>query len=801
MILHNTASIPSVGIMYPLTTNKQQKHRVLIHATCYNVLDGVTLTIRKIEHEILAQGHSVCILTTNSGNSSNTHMHMEGNTEHRSQQYQRYRHLPNKHPNRTLIFLDNCAPIPFLHDSKNPELSYHLGFSLSKDVKKKLDEYGPTIVHVTVPDVTCMHLIQYARASQLPLMGTYHSNIPDYFSHYPGIGWLKYIVAAYVRHQYNFLQALYVPTPFILKHLTVEEHYQLDKVTNLNVWGRGVHLEQFHPSHRSEDFRARFGFAPDDVVVIWVGRLVPEKRPDIFAYVVRRLAKEGVPFKALVVGAGPYEDDMKLLPNTSFTGWISGNELSVAYASSDIFLFPSAVETFGNVTLEAAASGLPLVVDSDCSGHLVQHGVNGFACKDGDLESYYNGTLCLVLDDLRRKSMSKDGRKFSLKFENTTVCRRMINNYTTITEEFYDVYGGNHANRDREYEMKEGSFSGGSYVRPTVLMLVEQLFIILFFGIYQISEFFSNAQKHLPFPRKSRTTASTVTTVKSSSSLSSSWSSSGVISDSIDSFNDVSSLPNIKDTSRKKLTTKTTTKRNELSHGLNSILEVEESINDSISYDSHQEVQSILSQPFHKQEIDDSETDKPRLITMLIKTDDDDTDSTDSSLHSCDDKSPSSFCSLSTSSNHRRRVDRLWRSELPVSHNIAILFIRSVKAQGRIECRIRKWCIRNIILVFSTKKITDVLNKQNRKRKGSEEITPDDYNSVLAMELKESLLTLHHCCNCIESSRNSDFSMAEEIDLMSMSNTCTCTEEGLNSRSVKHSRRQEQMNDLQTLNL
>jgi phosphatidylinositol alpha 1,6-mannosyltransferase len=688
-------------------------------------------------------------------------MHMEdggdGNSEH---QYQRYRHLPNKHPNRTLIFLDNSIPIPFLHDPNNPEDSYHIGFSLSNDVRKQIDDFGPTIVHIAVPDVTCLHLIQYARTLQLPLMGTYHSNIPDYFSHYPGIGWLKYVVAAYVRHQYNFLQALYVPTPFIRRHLTVEDHYRFDKVTNLNVWGRGVDLERFHPSHRCEDFRARFGFTPDDVVVTWVGRLVPEKRTDIFAHVIRRLAEEGIPFKALVVGAGPNEAEMKSLPNTSFAGWISGDELAVAYASSDIFLFPSAVETFGNVTLEAAASGLPLVVDSGCSGHLVQHGLNGFVCNDGDLESYYNGTLCLVLDDLRRKSMSKEGRKFSLRFENRTVCRRMIDNYSSVTDEFYRVYNGNHDNRDREYEMKEGSFLGGSFVRPTSLMLVEYVFIILFRIAYRMSELISNAKGYIASFQRSTTTtaATTVTTVVESSST-------------LDSSNN-------KTTSKRELTPPPpTTRRNGVPSALNSISEVEEPIDDSISYDSHQEVHSLLSQSCHKQVMGDSDTGKPSLITMLTKTFDDDTDSTDSNFLSDDDNSSSSCCSYS-SSNHRQRVDRLfWNSGLPWSHNLAILFIKCVRAQGRIESRIRKCRSYNISVPSSTNKIFDVSNiKQNRKRKGSEEITPDDYNGtkeddILAMQLKESLLPLHYGFDYIESNSYIDSSTAEEFD-------------GLNSRKT-----------------
>lgn len=432
------------------------------------LLCRVTLTIRKIEQEILAQGHHVCILSTTSG--SMKHTHMDG-----------------EHPNRTVIFMDNSIPIPFLHDPHHPEDSYHLGFSLSRKTRDLIEAFEPTLVHITVPDDTCSHLIQYARERELPLMGTYHSNIPEYMSHYPGIGWMKHLLVVYFRHQYNFMQALYVPTPFIHRHLI--ETSKMDKVTNLGVWGRGIDLDRFSPKHRSAKFRAQFGFRDDDVVLTWVGRLVPEKRPDIFCDVVRRLAEEGVPFRALVVGAGPCEEEVAALPNTVFAGWMNGDDLAVAYASSDVFLFPSAVETFGNVTLEAAASGLPLVVEAGCSGHLVNHGVNGFACQDGDLDAFYNGTLCLVLDAMRRKSMSEEGRQFSMQFEKRAVCRRMIDNYAKVTDEFYSVYGGHHANRDQVYT-RENSFQGGSRPRPISLCIAEYLFLQLFRVMYQMFALF-----------------------------------------------------------------------------------------------------------------------------------------------------------------------------------------------------------------------------------------------------------------------------------------------------------------------
>jgi len=451
------------------------QHRVLIYTTCYNVLDGVVLTIRKIEQELLASGHHVCILTTKSGDTRNTH-------------------LDGEHPNRSVIFLDNSIPIPFLHDPNNPESSYQLGFALSKTVKGKIAEFEPSLIHITVPDCTCLHLIQYAREKEIPLMGTYHSNIPEYMSHYPGLGWLKHILAAFFRHQYNFLQALYVPTPFIHRYLT--NTFKMDKVTNLGIWGRGIDLERFSPKHRSIEFRQKLGFTEDDVVIMWCGRLVPEKRPDIFCKVIRKLHQRKIPFKALVVGQGPVEEEVKDLPNTVFAGWMSGNDLSTAYASCDIFLFPSAVETFGNVTLEAAASGLPLVVEAGCSGHLVNHGVHGFACLDGDVDAYFDSTLCLLVDDSRRKKMSKKGRKFSLQFEKRKVCQKMLDNYSSVTDEFYCQFGGRHSNRDREFR-NQHSFLGGNHPRPTLLALVELLFVLIFMVMYHMAAVFLYMRERL----------------------------------------------------------------------------------------------------------------------------------------------------------------------------------------------------------------------------------------------------------------------------------------------------------------
>jgi phosphatidylinositol alpha 1,6-mannosyltransferase len=380
--------------------------------------------------------------------------------------------------------MDNAIPIPFLHDPERPEHSYQLGFALSPTVKKQLDEYEPSLVHITVPDSTSLHVIQYARNKEIPMMGTFHSNIPEYMEHYPGLSWLKHILGAFFRHQYNYLQALYVPTPFIQRHLI--DSYEMDRVTTLKVWGRGVDVEKFSPAYRSLQYRQTLGVDDDTPIVLWVGRLVPEKRPDIFASVVRRLHSRGIKFHALVVGAGPSQDEIKSLPNTTFAGWMNADQLSTVYASSDVFLFPSAVETFGNVTLEAAASGLPVVVEAGCSGHLVHDGENGFAAPADDEEAFFEATLVLLEDRQLREEYSASSREIALSMEKSSVVRQMLDNYSFITDQFYTEYAGRHANRDAIYT-RPGSFLLGRYPRPMILVFVEFIFILLFKLVWNIT--------------------------------------------------------------------------------------------------------------------------------------------------------------------------------------------------------------------------------------------------------------------------------------------------------------------------
>jgi hypothetical protein len=166
------------------------------------------------------------------------------------------------------------------------------------------------------------------------------------------------------------------------------------------------------------------------VLILWVGRLVPEKRPEIWMNVVKRLQQEvNKNVKAIVVGHGTYEATLSTVDNCICAGWLSGVALAEAYASADILLFPSAVETFGNVTLEALASGCVCVVEDLCGKHLVDHGDNGYTCPADDTEMFFQATKRLVEDDEARMRMSKCAREGAWKFERSKILQQMLENY------------------------------------------------------------------------------------------------------------------------------------------------------------------------------------------------------------------------------------------------------------------------------------------------------------------------------------------------------------------------------------
>ncbi len=305
---------------------------------------------------------------------------------------------------------------------------YRLSLGLTPSVRQALDDFAPTLYHIATPDLLGHNALQRAQDTDTPVVTSYHTHFSSYLKYYH-LGLLEAPVWGYLRSFYNQCRQVYVPTHAMADVL---RGHGID--SDLRLWPRGVDTDRFAPSRRSAAWRRAHGIGTDEVVVAFVSRLVWEKGLDVYADVIDRLERQGVPHHSLVVGDGPAREELETrLPNATFPGFLDGTDLAEAYASSDIFLFPSDTETFGNVTLEAMASGLPTVcADAAGSRDLVDDGTTGRLCAPGHVEAFAEAVRTLVVDERRRDRMGTAARKRAQDFTWPAVLNRMSRYYDEV---------------------------------------------------------------------------------------------------------------------------------------------------------------------------------------------------------------------------------------------------------------------------------------------------------------------------------------------------------------------------------
>jgi glycosyltransferase involved in cell wall biosynthesis len=248
-----------------------------------------------------------------------------------------------------------------------------------------------------------------AKMLNLQTSGIYHTDFPQYIRILTEDGFLESVTWGYMHWFYGQLDTVFVNS----------EEYRQGWIkrgfdpTKLKIFPRGLDTELFRPERRDPAFFQKFGAHDGEVRLLYVGRVSREKDLDFLATAYRRLRDQGMPVHLFVVGHGPYAEEFaKSLPEATLTGYLTGKELATAYASADIFVFPSTTDTFGNVIIEAQASGVPAVVsDSGGPKELVQHNENGFITKSHDLDDYTRAVRALVVDSARRKAMGDRARQ------------------------------------------------------------------------------------------------------------------------------------------------------------------------------------------------------------------------------------------------------------------------------------------------------------------------------------------------------------------------------------------------------
>ncbi|MGH8102479.1 MAG: glycosyltransferase [Chthoniobacterales bacterium] len=267
-----------------------------------------------------------------------------------------------------------------------------------------------TEIIISTPGPVGLTGLLAAKMLNLQTSGIYHTDFPQYIRILTEDSFLESVAWRYMHWFYGQLDTVFVNSEEY-RQSWIQRGFDPAK---LKIFPRGLETELFHPSRRDPEFFTRFGHASNgEVRLLYVGRVSREKDLDLLAAAYRRLREEGLSIRLFVVGHGPYSEELsKSLPEAIFTGYLRGEELATAYASSDIFVFPSTTDTFGNVIIEAQASGLPVIV-SDAGGpkELVAENENGLITRSHDAEDLARAIRQLVVDPASRQAMGHRARE------------------------------------------------------------------------------------------------------------------------------------------------------------------------------------------------------------------------------------------------------------------------------------------------------------------------------------------------------------------------------------------------------
>ena len=261
---------------------------------------------------------------------------------------------------------------------------YRFPLAISPRVRRDLAAYAPNIVHVSSPDVVGHRAVSWARARNIPVLASVHTRFETYLRYY-NLAWGEPAIEAILRRFYRRCDALVAPSESMAQVLR-DARMNFD----ISIWSRGVDREVFNPTRRSETWRRSLGITHNDVVIGFLGRLVMEKGLDVFSDTVDDLKRRGIAHKVLIVGEGPARAWLEARnPDAVFAGFQQGADLGRAVASMDVLFNPSVTETFGNVTLEAMACGLPVVAaEATGSQSLVTDRVSGRLIRPGAVHQF-----------------------------------------------------------------------------------------------------------------------------------------------------------------------------------------------------------------------------------------------------------------------------------------------------------------------------------------------------------------------------------------------------------------------------
>ncbi|WP_166241263.1 glycosyltransferase family 4 protein [Paenibacillus turpanensis] len=330
---------------------------------------------------------------------------------------------------RSETMVERFYSIPFL---LYPECKLAIPNPLN--IKRTLKEFKPTLIHVATPFNLGLYGVHYAKKHRIPLVASYHTHFDQYLAHYR-LEWLEAMLWRYMLWFHQDCRKVYVPSHSTLTHLQSKGFN-----TPLEIWGRGVDCSRFRPDVNQAQVLAGFEADPSKFTYLYVGRLAPEKSVSVLLDAFRQLPPEiAGRSQLLIAGDGPSYDEIaeSLGESTQIKllGFVQGQQLADLYAASDVFVFPSATETFGNVVLESMAAGTP-VIGAKAGGvqDNVLHNQTGLLCPPGDVTAFRDAMVQLYRNAGQRLLMSAAGRAYAMQQSWPSIFDRLLLSFRAAAE-------------------------------------------------------------------------------------------------------------------------------------------------------------------------------------------------------------------------------------------------------------------------------------------------------------------------------------------------------------------------------
>ncbi|HEV3164308.1 MAG TPA: glycosyltransferase family 1 protein [Isosphaeraceae bacterium] len=291
-----------------------------------------------------------------------------------------------------------------------PEL--HLPVPPFRRMAQGIDAFEPDIIHIATEATLGLAALRFARKRRIPTVSSFHTNFDQYSAHYR-VAFARGAIRSYLRWFHNQTLETYVPSQSTIANL------ESLGFRNLVLWPRGVDGTMFRPDRPGRaTVREALGFRPDDVVIGHVSRIAAEKNVTYLGEALAQVSASRPEVRILIVGDGPERPALakRLGPAAQFAGYRTGDDLADHFAAADLFAFASLTETFGNVILEAMASGLPVVaVRAGGPGNTVLDGRTGALVEpDQPPERFAEAIIRLVDDGLSRRKMAAQARAYAL---------------------------------------------------------------------------------------------------------------------------------------------------------------------------------------------------------------------------------------------------------------------------------------------------------------------------------------------------------------------------------------------------